>query len=131
MTYQWEKRESIIPLPKKEDGFSVVMLLGTTGAGKTTLLRQFMGTDPEVERFPSTSTSKTTTADYEIICDCDIKEYSAVVSFLTAEVTEEYIKESIIQALFASIKKSKTRDIFRSNRILLIFIILLARNSLI
>ncbi len=40
-----------------------MLLLGTTGAGKTTLVRQFLGTDPATERFPSTSTAKTTVAD--------------------------------------------------------------------
>lgn len=60
-----QKREEIIHLPDQSEGYTRVALLGTTGAGKTTLLRHIIGTS-NLERFPSTSTAKTTTADTEI-----------------------------------------------------------------
>ena len=56
-------REEGIPLPPSEEGYATVMLVGTIGAGKTTVLRRLIGSD----RFPSTSTARTTTADIEII----------------------------------------------------------------
>jgi hypothetical protein len=53
----WTRRNEILPLPTAEDGYSLVLLTGSVGAGKTTLVRQLIGTDPETERFPSTSKS--------------------------------------------------------------------------
>jgi hypothetical protein len=40
-------------LPGADSGYRRVLLLGTTGAGKTTVIRQFLGTDPLKDRFPS------------------------------------------------------------------------------
>ena len=40
-----DRRETIIPLPKPEEGYVRVMLVGSTGAGKTTLLRQLIGSE--------------------------------------------------------------------------------------
>ena len=61
-------RESIITLPISQNSeYRRALLLGTTGAGKTTLLRQLIGTDPESERFPSTSTAKTTVHETEVV----------------------------------------------------------------
>ena len=74
-------RERMIPLPSAEEGYAKVMLVGSTGAGKTTLLRQFIGSDHTRDRFPSTSTAKTTTADIEIITATG--PYEAVVTFMT------------------------------------------------
>ena len=62
-----ERREEKLPLPTPADGYARVLLVGSTGAGKTTLLRQLIGSDHTRDRFPSTSTAKTTTADIEII----------------------------------------------------------------
>lgn len=44
-----------------------MLLFGTTGAGKTTVVRQLLGSDPKTDRFPSTSTAKSTIADTEIV----------------------------------------------------------------
>ncbi|MBT9298415.1 hypothetical protein KKP62_25980, partial [Rhodococcus sp. GOMB7] len=72
-------RERYIPLPTVDDDYRQVLLLGTTGAGKTTVVRQLLGTDPINDRFPSTSTAKTTVADSEIVlADGDFK---AVITF--------------------------------------------------
>lgn len=60
-------RNDFVPLPGADEDYRTVLMLGTTGAGKTTLVRQLLGTDPETERFPSTSTAKTTVADTELI----------------------------------------------------------------
>ena len=90
-------RDQAIPLPPSEsDGHRYVLLLGTTGAGKTTLVRQLIGTDPSRERFPSTSTSKTTIHDTEIILDDG--PWRAVVTFVSADEAREYLNECISAA---------------------------------
>jgi hypothetical protein len=55
-----KQRQSLIPLPTKDEGYSTVMFTGTTGAGKTTLLRHVIGAHHKKDRFPSTSTSRMT-----------------------------------------------------------------------
>ena len=58
-------REAVIRVPESEpDGYRRVLCIGTTGAGKTILVRQLIGTNPSKERFPSTSTVKTTIRAY-------------------------------------------------------------------
>ena len=88
----WTLRENVIELPA--EGFAKVQFLGTTGAGKTTLLRQFIGTGSHDERFPSTSTAKTTTCDIEIVMD-DRNEFEAVVSFLPKDEVRQYVEECV------------------------------------
>ena len=96
-------RDKAIPLPPRDpDGYRHVLLLGTTGAGKTTLLRQFIGTDPTDERFPSTSTSKTTIADTEIILDEG--PWRAVVTFASSDEVREYLNECISAAVRAVVR---------------------------
>ena len=94
-------RDQFIPLPTHEDGYARVMLVGSTGAGKTTLLRQLIGSDPNRDRFPSTSASRTTTADIEIVTGC--KEYKAVVTFMSEHETrcnvDECIEAACVNAL--------------------------------
>lgn len=101
----WADREAEIPLPGRDDGYSRVQLVGTTGAGKTTLLRQLIGTDPKRDRFPSTSTAKTTTFDIEIICADG--PYRGVVSFLSRERVRLYIEECVTAAVTAAAEGSK------------------------
>jgi GTPase Era involved in 16S rRNA processing len=93
-------RDAEIPLPGPDEGYARVQLVGTTGAGKTTLLRQLIGTDPKKDRFPSTSTAKTTTFDIEIICGEG--PYRAAVSFLSREHVRLYIEECVIAAGMAA-----------------------------
>ena len=96
-------RDEAIPLPPRDpDGYRHVLLLGTTGAGKTTLLRQLIGTDPEQERFPSTSTSKTTIADTEIILDEG--PWKAVVTFASSDEVREYLNECVSAAVRAIVR---------------------------
>ena len=74
-------REEALPLPTPEEGYARVMLVGATGAGKTTLLRHLIGSDHKRDRFPSTSTAKTTTADIEIITGPG--PFRAAITFMT------------------------------------------------
>ena len=99
-------RENAVPLPPRDpNGYRHVLLLGTTGAGKTTLLRQFIGTDPTEERFPSTSTSKTTIADTEIILDEG--PWRAVVTFAASDEVREYLNECIAAAVRVVIREAE------------------------
>ena len=90
-------RDESIPLPQRKHGYRHAMLLGTTGAGKTTLVRQLIGTDPSEERFPSTSTSKTTIHDTEIILDDG--PWRAVVTFVPSDKVRDYLNECIFAAV--------------------------------
>ena len=91
-----DQRERIIPLPKPDDGYARVMLVGPTGAGKTTLLRQIIGSDHKNDRFPSTSTAKTTTADIEIVTGPT--PFKAAITFMSEKevrgATEECLEEA-------------------------------------
>lgn len=100
----WALRDEAIPIPGREEGYVRVQLLGPTGAGKTTLLRQIIGTDPETERFPSTSTAKTTIFDIEIVCT--EAPYRAVVSFLSNDRSRAYIEDCVVAAASAAAEGS-------------------------
>ena len=91
-----DQREEIIRLPTREKGYARVMLLGATGAGKTTLLRQFIGSDHRQDRFPSTSTAKTTTADIEIVTADG--PFEAVITFMTEHQVRCAIDECLEEA---------------------------------
>ncbi len=93
-------RESIIPLPSRDDGYSRVLFVGTTGAGKTTLLRHLIGSDHEVERFPSTSTAKTTVSDMEIVLEEGT--HKAVVTFSSEHLILSNIEECVADACVAA-----------------------------
>lgn len=96
----WARREEIIPLPGDAEDYSRIQLVGTTGAGKTTVLRQIIGSDPRKDRFPSTSTAKTTVFDIEIICAEG--PYRTVVSFLSKERVRFYTEECVVAAVSAA-----------------------------
>lgn len=96
-------RNEAIPLPDSTpDGYRRVLFLGTTGAGKTTLVRQLIGTDPESERFPSTSTAKTTIHDTEILLDDG--PLRATVSFMSSDEVGDNLMECISAAALAASK---------------------------
>ncbi len=88
-----DTRDSVIPLPGRDDGYSRVLLVGTTGAGKTTLLRHLIGSDPNRDRFPSTSTAKTTIAEIEIVTAPG--PYQAVVTFASQEQVQDDVRDCI------------------------------------
>lgn len=89
-------RDSSIPLPTKDDGYSRVLFVGTTGAGKTSLLRHLIGSDPDEDRFPSTSTAKTTIAETEVVLADG--PFSAVVTFFSEAETRVAIEECVVNA---------------------------------
>src|SRR5208283_2299599 len=96
------RRDHVIPLPNGEDGYSHILFLGTTGAGKTTLLRHVIGSDPIEDRFPSTSTSKTTTADIEIITAPGA--FRAAVTFMPEHEVRAHIEECLEEACLETVQ---------------------------
>jgi hypothetical protein len=96
------RRTSVIPLPDSSAGYSTVLFLGTTGAGKTTLLRHVIGSDPETDRFPSTSTAKKTTADIEIIAAPG--DFRAVVTFMPEHEVRAHIDECLEEACLEAVQ---------------------------
>jgi hypothetical protein len=95
----FDLREEFIRIGKL-DGYIVILFVGPTGAGKTTLIRQLIGTDPREERFPSTSTARTTIFDTEIVLGPS--PYRAVVSFLPLDQVRFYVEECVIAAVSAA-----------------------------
>ena len=105
-------REERIPLPTKEDGYARVMLVGTTGAGKTTLLRQIIGSDHRRDRFPSTSTARTTIADIEIIMADS--QYEAAITFMSENEVRIHVEECLSAACMASIEGKSDAQIAKA-----------------
>ena len=97
-------REEVMPLPTPELGYARVMLVGSTGAGKTTLLRQLIGSDHKRDRFPSTSTAKTTTAEIEIVADTEAEFYDAVITFKSEHEIRCAVDECLEDACVAVIR---------------------------
>jgi len=95
-------RDSLIPLPGRDEGYARVLLVGTTGAGKTTLLRHFIGSSHEHDRFPSTSTAKTTIADTEIVTADG--PFKAAVTFMSEFEVRAHIDECIEAACLAAVE---------------------------
>lgn len=93
----WEIRNETLRLPKREEGYAKVMLVGTTGAGKTSLLRHLIGSHPKNDRFPSTSASRTTISDIEVITSPD-KPYRAVVTFFNESTIHTNVHECVARA---------------------------------
>lgn len=98
-----ELREAHLPFPKPEDHYSKVLFAGTTGAGKTTLLRHLIGSDHVQDRFPSTSTSRATTADTEIITAS--APYSGVVTFMPEHEVRAHIDECLEESCLCAIQQ--------------------------
>ena len=106
-------REQVIPIPSSGDSdYRSALLLGTTGAGKTTVLRQIIGTHPVKERFPSTSTAKTTVADTEIIVAEG--DYQAVITFMERDEVQDYLGECISKAVLTAYQGKPDSDVLRS-----------------
>ena len=91
----WDVRNEVLPLPT--EGYAKAMLVGTTGAGKTSLLRHLIGSHPERDRFPSTSASRTTISDIEIIMSED-PVYRAAVTFFGEWSAHTNIHECVAAA---------------------------------
>jgi hypothetical protein len=95
-------RERHIALPSRDEGYAHVLMAGTTGAGKTTLLRHGIGASHQGDRFPSTSTARTTIAETEIITD--IAPYKAAVTFISEFEVRAAIDECIEAACLAAVE---------------------------
>lgn len=96
-TNSWDVRNEVLPLPGAEEGYSHVLTVGTTGAGKTSLLRQLIGSHPERDRFPSTSASRTTISDIEVIASED-PQFSAAVTFFSEPNVHTNVHECVADA---------------------------------
>lgn len=115
-TMHREIREQYIPFPAK-DSSRRVLLLGRTGAGKTTLLRQLIGSDNKLDRFPSTSTNRTTTCEIEVIST--EKDFSAVVTFMSEDEVRFKVEELASSAILEAINgadKDKIARVFLEDR---------------
>lgn len=95
----FETRNSVIPLPGKAEGYAKALFVGTTGAGKTSLLRHLIGSDPELDRFPSTSTAKTTVSDIEVIPAPG--PFRAAVTFFSETVIQANVEDCLLNACAA------------------------------
>ncbi len=104
-------RSDALPLPEPDEDYRRVLLLGTTGAGKTTLVRQLIGSDPLKERFPSTSTAKTTVHDSEIILTQ--RPWQAVVTFVASKEVREYLLECVSAAVLAAWRHASDDEVLR------------------
>ena len=96
----WDIRNKVLPLPTRNEGYTQVMMVGTTGAGKTSLLRHLIGSHPKFDRFPSTSASRTTISDIEVISSTD-ELYQAVVTFFDEPTVNANVHECVANACTA------------------------------
>ena len=92
-----EIRNEALPLPSAAEGYAKVLMVGTTGAGKTSLLRHLMGSHPDRDRFPSTSASRTTVTDIEVITGASAP-YRAVVTFFNEWTVHTNVYECVADA---------------------------------
>ena len=94
-------RRELLPLDE-EERYAKTLLLGITGSGKTTLLRRLIGSDPERDRFPSTSVNRTTTCEIEVITGAD--DFSVAITFLSRHQTQQEVIESLSNAALKAIE---------------------------
>ncbi len=99
-TGSWDVRNEKMPLPGHEAGYARVLFTGATGAGKTSLLRHLIGSDPDKDRFPSTSAARTTIADTEVICE-ESDTYEAVITFSNEWSVYTNVQECVVAACSA------------------------------
>lgn len=95
-------RDKEIMIPQR--GVPRVLLAGATGSGKTSLLRQLIGSDPKKDRFPSTSTARTTTCDIEVIVANSSDSFRAVVTFRPQWETSANVAECVSNACLAVLR---------------------------
>ena len=101
-------RDNVIPLPTPDDGYARILLVGVTGAGKTTLLRHLIGSDHRRDRFPSTSTAKTTTSDIELVMKNG--PFKAAITFMTEHETRCAVDECLEEACAAAVQDFQHDD---------------------
>ena len=107
-------RERLLHLPTRAEGYAHILILGTTGSGKSTLVRQFLGTDPEDERFPSTAPGRVTVADQEFVLRPPGSDYEAVVSFLPEDLVLARVEDALADAALAHLQGRKQSEVARS-----------------
>jgi GTPase Era involved in 16S rRNA processing len=95
-------RDKLLPLPKPDEGYAKVLLVGVPGAGKTTLVRQLIGTHPRREAFPSTAMNRTTTFPTELILRSGL--YEAVVTFMSEHETRFEVEECVSAAIVDAVE---------------------------
>lgn len=110
-TDAWASRDRVIPLPDAAQGYAKLLMIGTTGAGKTTIVRQLLGTDPDSERFPSTSAAKTTICDIEVVLRPG--EFNAVVAFMPKDQVRQYISDCVSAAASRHIQRAGRAEVSR------------------
>lgn len=96
MPDSYEVRNGVITLPGREEGYAKALLVGTTGAGKTSLARHLIGSDPDRDRFPSTSTAKTTVSDIELIPAEGA--FRAAVTFFSETIIQTNVEDCVLNA---------------------------------
>ncbi len=94
-------RDKLLPLPKRDEGYAKVVMLGVPGAGKTTLVRQLIGTHPKREAFPSTSMNRTTTFPMELVLHPG--RYEVVVTFMSEHETRFEVEECVSAAIINAV----------------------------
>ena len=97
-------RNRLLPFPAMGQGHTRTLILGNSGVGKTTLLRRLIGSDPARDRFPATSTNRTTTCEIEIVTGGE--DYSAAVTFLTRHQAQQEVTESLSNAVLKAIESA-------------------------
>jgi hypothetical protein len=75
------------------------------------LLRQLLGTHPDTERFPSTSTAKTTVHEMEVILDDG--PFRAVVTFFPIDEVREHVNECVSEAILAAYRGDSDAEVLR------------------
>ena len=70
-----------------------------------------MGTNPETERFPSTSTAKTTVHETEVILDDG--PFRAAVTFFPIDEVREHVNECISEAILAAYRGDSDPEVLR------------------
>ena len=88
-------RNSYIPFNSDS---KILSLFGITGSGKTTFMQKMLGIDPENEKIPPTSTSRTTTYNFEAIVS-ESEYYQACVTFLDKDYIDYIIKDCLSKAV--------------------------------
>ena len=105
-------RDQLLPLPHMTPGEAVrTLILGNSGVGKTTLLRRLIGCDAEHDRFPATSTNRTTTCEIEIITGR--RDFSGVVTFLSRHQTQQEVIEAVSNAVLKAIEGESDETVMK------------------
>lgn len=105
-------RDRLLPFPAMGPGDAArTLILGNSGVGKTTLLRRLIGSDPVRDRFPATSTNRTTTCEIEIVTGSE--NYSGAVTFLSRHQVQQEVTESLSNAVLKAIESASDEIVMK------------------